>query len=301
MWAYSGIVIILMNIYHIFVTVVKLGSFSSAAKELHRSPSSISKKMSLLEERLNVQLFDRTTRNLAVTEAGRLYYERCQDIAQRINEAESELGGLSEEPSGTIRVTWPHTVSTSNVVDTIADFCEAHPSIKIDVNINNDRVNLIDENIDFAFRMDTLSDSSMVALELMKFEPVICASPAYVSRHGMLGCLEDIADMPLLLLNYPSAIQNHWKTLPGLKGLDIAAHNRVNDINALYKMVKKGMGATLIARHMIEQDLKDGTLIDLLPEHSFGGQPVYLMYHRYRFMPKKLTLFIDYFKDRYRR
>lgn len=289
-----------MNIYQIFVTVVKLGSFSAAAKELHRSPSSISKKMSLLEERLNVQLFDRTTRNLAVTEAGRLYYERCRDIAHRIQEAESELGGLSDEPSGSIRVTWPHTVSTSSVVDTLAEFTQLYPSIKIDVTITNDRINLIDENVDFAFRMENLSDSSMVALEIMKFKPVLCGSAAFVERHGTLGQLEDIAKMPLLLLNYPSVIQNFWKVLPGLKNLEIDAHNRVNDINALYRMAKQGMGAAVLARHMVEQDLESGSLVDLIPHHEFQAQPVYLMYHRYRFMPKKLKLFVEFFKNKYR-
>jgi DNA-binding transcriptional LysR family regulator len=289
-----------MNIYHIFVTVVKLGSFSAAAKELHRSPSSISKKMSLLEERLNVQLFDRTTRNLAVTEAGKLYYERCKDIAHRIHEAESELGGLSDEPSGSIRVTWPHTVSTSSIVETIAEFTKLHPQIKIDVTVTNDRINLIDENVDFAFRIDKLTDSSMVALELMRFQPLLCASPSYVERYGTLSNLEELVDKPLLLLNYPSVIQNYWKTLPGLKGLDISAHNRVDDIYALYNMTKRGIGATILARHMVEKDLAEGQLVDLIPHYEFIAQPIYLMYHRYRFMPKKLNMFIEFFKRAYR-
>ncbi|MFT6908000.1 MAG: DNA-binding transcriptional LysR family regulator [Oleiphilaceae bacterium] len=107
-----------MNSYDIFVEVVKLKSFSAVAKKFHRSPSAISK----LEQKLNVQLVDRTTRSLSVTEASKLYYERCQDISSRMHDAEAELKELSDEPSGTINVTWPTAISYSRVVDVLSDF-----------------------------------------------------------------------------------------------------------------------------------------------------------------------------------
>jgi len=288
-----------MNTYHTFVTVVKLGSFSAAAKKLHRSPSAISKKISLLEQQLNVQLFDRTTRTLAVTEAGKLYFERCQDISQRISEAESELKSFSGEPGGVIKITWPNAISTSSVVDVLGDFTDTFPNIKVAVTVTNDRVNLIDESIDFAFRMDTLSDSSMVAIELFRISPVICASPDFVEKYGMPQNIQALAKTPLLLLNYSNVIQKFWKAFPGMKSLNIEDHHRVNDINALYNMAKKGMGATFIFRHTVEKELEEGALIDLMPNYDLPQLPVYLMFNKFTYMPKKMAVFIEFFKQRY--
>ncbi len=288
-----------MNTYHTFVTVVKLGSFSAAAKKLHRSPSAISKKISLLEQKLNVQLFDRTTRTLVITEAGKLYYERCQDISQRIINAESELKSFSGEPSGVLKVTWPNAVSTSNVVKILAEFAEIYPDIKVEVNVTNDNINLIDESIDFAFRMAPLVDSAMVAIELFRVTPVICATPDFVKKYGMPSNMQALAKMPLLLLNYANLIQKFWKSLPGMKGLNIEEHHRVNDINAIYSMAKQGMGATFIFRHTVEKELAEGKLVDLMPELKLPDLPVYLMYHKFNYTPKKMRVFIDFFKQKY--
>jgi len=285
-----------MNTYHTFVTVVKLGSFSAAAKKLHRTPSSISKKIGLLEQKLNVQLFDRTTRTLAVTEAGKLYYERCQDISRRINNAENELKNFSGEPCGPIRITWPNTISTSKIVDVLAAFTEAYPNIQVDVTVTNDRVNLIDENIDFAFRMDSLLDSSMVAIEILKITPVICASASFVEKYGMPKDMHALAKRPMLLLNHTIAVQKFWKSLPGLKNLNIEEHHRVNDINALFQMATRGIGATLIFRHTVERALANGTLVDLMPDYELPSLPIYLMYHKFNYMPKKMRIFIDFFR-----
>lgn len=288
-----------MNIYQVFITVVKQGGFSAAAKKLHRSPSSISKKMSLLEERLNVQLFDRTTRNLAITEAGKLYYERCLDIAQLIDDAENEVSGLSERPTGTITLTWPNAISSSEILTALGLFNDAYPEIHVDVVVDNAQVNLIDHKIDFAFRLDPTIDSSMIAIELFRISPVICASPSYLERHGPLDSIEDLSSKPLLLLNNASAIQKFWKNLSGMKNLELEEHNRVNDLNALHQMAVNGLGATLMFRHMVEKDIKDGRLVELFETDAFPSQPVYLMFHKSNFMPAKTNAFLSFFKQHF--
>tara|TARA_R110001592_G_scaffold1911_1_gene11857 strand:- start:33340 stop:34221 length:882 start_codon:yes stop_codon:yes gene_type:complete len=288
-----------MSIYQTFITVVKLGSFSAAAKKLCRSPSAISKKIGLLEQKLNVQLFDRTTRTLVITEAGRLYYERCLEISKQISQAENELKELSGEPNGSITVTWPNAISTSNVVAVLSAFSEAFPNIKVNVNITNDSVSLIDESIDFAFRMAPLIDSSLIAIELFRITPVICATPEFVTKFGLPKSLNALSKMPLLLLNHANLIQKFWKSLSGVKDLNIEEHHQVNDINAIYNMAKQGMGATFIFRHTIEKELAEGTLVDLMPNNKLTEIPVYLMYHKFNYTPKKVRAFIDFFKQHY--
>ena len=122
-----------MNTYEVFVSVVKQGSFSKAAKVLHRSPSAICKQMSALEKKLDVQLFDRTTRNLSITEAGQVYYERCKYIKQKINDAEDEIKSLSSESSGILRLTWSNSLSHSRIVDVLRGFSEQYPKINFDI------------------------------------------------------------------------------------------------------------------------------------------------------------------------
>ena len=290
-----------MNIYETFVTVVKLGSFSAAAKSLHRSPSSISKKMSQLEDNLNTQLFDRSTRDLSVTEAGKKYFERCVEISKLINEAESELNDLTGSQSGLLKLTWPNSISSSSIVDTVQRFSEAYPEITLDIKVANEHINLIDENIDFAFRMDPKTDSAMIAIELMQPKPVICASKTLIKKYGNIKGIEDLSRLPLLLLDNNAAIQNFWKSLPGFENLNIVNHHRINDINALCQMVVKGFGASLLFEHMISAELSDGSLVRLAPELQLPSQSVYLMYNPLNYKTKQQSLFIDFFKDYYLR
>lgn len=288
-----------MNIYHIFVTVVRLGGFSAAAKQLHRSPSSISKKMSQLEQRLNTQLFDRTTRNLAITEAGQRYYERCLEIDRLITLAEDELDGLSDDPSGTVTITWPNTISSTPLVGVLARFGEAFPEIKLNVRVINEHLNLIDEHIDFAFRMNPVVDSSMVAIELFTLQPVLCASPAFLARHGQPKSVDELPAQSLLLLNNSSAIQKFWKSLLGMSSLDMDAYHRVDDINALRHMAKEGVGLTLLFEHMIQDNLKQGDLLEVLPTLRLEPQPVYLMFHKNDYRQSKYSAFVDFLKRHY--
>jgi len=287
-----------MNTYDIFITIVKHGSFSAAAKSLHRTPSTISKQMALLEQRLNLQLFDRTTRTLAMTEAGELYYKHCVDIAQRISNAEFELKEFSGEPGGTIRLTWPAAVSTSSVMETLSKFTQNHPGIKIEISVTHDSVNLIKENIDFAFRMSPSEDSSMIAIKLFDMELVICASHDLVKSYNMSN-EKILASLPLLIPNNTQFIKGIRKFIPELMAIDIENHHRVNDISTIYNMAKRGMGVAILFRHIVEKELADGSFKDLTPGCNIPKQPVYLMFNRLSYTSKKLQLFKDFFKQRY--
>ena len=132
-----------MNTYDLFVEVVKFKSFSEAAKKLHRSPSAISKQISQLEQKLNTQLIDRTTRSLSVTEAGRIYYEKCLDISARMQDAEAELKELSEEPQGIINITWPTALSYSKVRESIEENKDGAEAIRNEQNWLKEAVGMV--------------------------------------------------------------------------------------------------------------------------------------------------------------
>lgn len=288
-----------MNIYKIYTCVVEQGSFSAAAKHLHRSPSSISKTIHQLEERLNVQLFSRNTRNLSVTEAGRLYYERCLDITKSIDSAEEALLGVSASQAGTIHITWPNLVSSSNLCLALAEFSRSYPELKLEVSVDNKHINLIDQNIDFAFRLEPNTDSNMIAIELFRVEPVLCASPALMSSHGNPDTIEELEKLPFVLLNNANAMKNLARGFGGLSGLELKEHHRVNDINALLHMTRTGLGVSILFRHMVEQDLASGRLLELAWQQKIPTVPVFLMYHKNEFMPERMRRLIDFMKRYY--
>jgi len=289
-----------MSIYEIFISVVQTGSFSAAAKKLHRTPSSVSKKIIALEEELNVRLIDRTTRDLSVTEAGQLYYERCIEITSLIKQTHEALHGLSGAASGTLTITWPNTISTSQVANDIAAFKRMHPEICVDVTVDNAHINMVNESTDFAFRMNPDMDSSMSAIELFSVRPVICASPALIQRIGTPESTTALAHCPLVILNNNQAIQRFWRAVPGLEGLDVSTFDRVDDLNALYCLVKAGLGVSILREHMVKDDIESGELVALFNDTlTLPLIPVDLMFRKSAYPSAKTRAFVEFFKDRY--
>jgi DNA-binding transcriptional LysR family regulator len=286
-----------MNSYDIFVEVVKLKSFSAVAKKFHRSPSAISKHISQLEQKLNVQLVDRTTRSLSVTEAGKLYYERCQDISARMQDAEAELKELSDEPSGTINITWPTAISYSRVVDVLSEFTAKYPSIKVNLNVSLNVLNLTDDNIDIAFRSGPLNDSPMIAMTIFSMQPIFCAAPVFVERFGFPQTVKELAVLPMLVLNDINILKKARSSFSELKEVNLAQQHSTNDLAANMQMAKKGMGATFVFQHMVEKELAEGSLIQLIPDNPLPPVQVHLMYQKLSYMPKKIRYLIDFFKE----
>jgi len=288
-----------MNIYDTFATVVELGSFSAAAKKLHRTPSAISKQMNLLEQQMEVQLLNRSTRHLSVTEAGQIYYDSCKDISLRLKGTESEINDLHAKPSGNLNITLPDKLANSKVFDVMSDFMREFPDVKVRITITSDHLNLTEENIDFAFRLGPLPDSTMIAIELFNIEPLICVRPDILERYGTPQTIEDLANIPYVFEGHIDLSQRAREQLPTLK-FDHYEHHHVSNHSALYEMAIRGMGAAVLFKHAVEKDLQDGSLIDLTAKIKLNPMPVYLMYQGLSYTPKKIRYFIDYFKEHMR-
>ena len=168
----------------IFVKVVELGSFIAAARALRLPKTSISRKVQELETRLGAQLLHRTTRKLGLTEAGNIYYEHCQRIARHLDEAESAVTQLQSGPRGWLRLTAPYSIGIAWITPLLGEFRTRHPDIRVEMQLNNDTVDLIDSEIDVALRVGDLPDSNLVARRLAVFHSRVYASPHYIERHG---------------------------------------------------------------------------------------------------------------------
>lgn len=285
-----------MNQYETFITVVESGSYSAAAKQLYKSPSAISKQVSALEENLGVQLFDRTTRSQSVTEEGRLYYQHCKEISAKIKTAESEVRSAAGEPSGNIKITWPSGLSYSQISSVLGKFTQAYPKITLEIVSSNDVLNLIDKSIDIAFRSSPKLDSDLIGIELFSVRPIACASPEFVSRYGYASSLDDLSDMPNILPSYIDFAKIMRSNFPDIGRLKLEEQHRANDIASIHNMAKAGIGVAFLFEHIIQSDLDSGQLLNLLPECPLPLLPIYLIHHKSNHMPKKLRLFIDFFK-----
>lgn len=286
-----------MNNYEVFVTVVKQGSFSAAAKVLHRTPSAVSKLMAQLEQKLDVQLFDRTTRTLRMTEAGQMYYARAVDIVRRVKDAESELKEFSGEPCGHIRITFPNALSSSPIIQVLADFSRQYPKVTFDVNVSIDKKKLLEDNFDFAIRVGPLDDSGMVGIKLFDIEPAFCASPDFIERHGFPENLQALLELPLLI---PSNINVIKQTKAMQPDIDWSRVNRLHsgvDIPTFMKLACAGFSATFCFKHLLREYEDRAELIDITPAAIKIRFPVYLVYQNYQYMPIKHRVFIDAFKQ----
>jgi DNA-binding transcriptional LysR family regulator len=168
----------------IFVKVVELGSFITAAKALRLPKTTVSRKVQELETRLGAQLLHRTTRKLGLTEAGNVYFEHSQRISRELDEAESAVGQLQGGPRGWLRITAPYSVGITWIAPLLGEFHARYPEVRVEMLLSNESLDLISKEIDVALRGGSLPDSNLVARRLSVIRTQIYASPIYLERHG---------------------------------------------------------------------------------------------------------------------
>src|SRR5579862_7451509 len=176
----------------LFIKVVESKSFTEAAENLGLSPSAVSKQISRLEDRLGVQLLNRTTRKLGLTEAGAAFYERSARIMVEVEEAEALVSTLHKAPRGLLRVAVPMLLGQMHIAPATAPFLAQYPEMRLELMFTDRSVDLIEEGMDLAIRLDELPDSTMVARRLAPHRRVLCGAPAYFERHGVPKSPEDL-------------------------------------------------------------------------------------------------------------
>ncbi len=290
-----------MNTYQLFIKVVELESLTAAAKVMNKTPSAVSKQIQALESKLGVQLLNRTTRSFSITHAGQLYYQRCIEIARHIENTEVELKDLSDTISGQLKVTWPSVLSSSPVIQSLAQLVKTYPGIKLDVIISNQRLDLVQEGFDFAIRIfgsEDIQDSSLIAIKVAEIQTIYCASAELIKDKGMPKCLEEILALPQIIPTYLPLAQALRRFAPEIDALDMRKHHKASELHTVYHLLKSGLGAAFIARHVVERELAEGSLINLTGE-SLPKLPVYLVYPKLDYQPKLHRCFIDHFKEKF--
>src|SRR5690242_18353706 len=191
----------------VFIRVAELGSFTAAGRSLRMSPAVVSYRIQALEQHLGCRLFNRTTRKLSPTEQRRAFYESSLEIREAVERAEARVASGGAAPRGLLKVTAPLGLGRRVIAPLVAKFRAAHPEIDVRLRLSDYFVDLFSEAVDVAVRMAVLADSSLILRKIADVDRVLCAAPAYLSRHGMPRAIKDLERHQCLLLRFPGSEQ----------------------------------------------------------------------------------------------
>ncbi|RLQ87250.1 LysR family transcriptional regulator [Notoacmeibacter ruber] len=283
----------------IFSHVVSAGSLSAAGRELGLSPAVVSKRLRKLEDRLGTRLLQRTTRQIALTEAGQGFYERIVAVLAAVEEAEAFVSRRSAQAKGTLKISAPTSFGRMHIAPHLTSFMEAHTDLSINLVLSDEFVDIVAEGFDLAIRIAELPDSSLVARRLADVKRVLVASPAYISKHGQPQTFDDLDEHICL----PPHNGEVWR-LEGPDG-EIRAFRpdgplSTNSSEVLREAVVAGMGIALRSTWDVGPELAKGDLVHVLPEWGASKHiGLHAVYPSRRFLPIKVRLFIDYLADLY--
>lgn len=280
----------------IFARVARTGNMSMAGREMGLSPAVVSKRISLLEDRLGARLFQRTTRQLTLTETGEGYFKRVVDILSLVEEAEDYVSRRNTKPRGVLKISAPTSFSRLHINPHLPAFLSRYPDIEIDMQLTDNFVDIIREGFDLAIRIGELEDSSLVAKKLANENRVICAAPRYLAAAGTPKTLADLEAHNCLL----AGAQDMWR-LDGPDGpCDVRVHGnmRSNSAEFIRSAVTQGLGLALRATWDIGPELERGELQIVMPQYRGASKnAIFAVYPCREFMPAKVNAFIEFFGD----
>ena len=282
----------------VFVKVVATGSFSQAARDLGLPKSTVSRKVSQLEERLGARLLQRTTRKVALTEVGAMYHERCARILPELEDAERAVTELQDVPRGLLRIAAPSRFGMLGPV--VAEFLSLYPDVKVEVVCSDRVVDLIEEGFDVAIRAGSLADGSLVARRLMESIPhFLVASPAYVTRRGSPGEPSELARHDCLIFG-GARDPRTWRFRKSGRQVDVTVAGRatINDFQLLRQSALAGHGIARLPAQVACDDLRTGRLVRVIDDWQTAEVPLSLVYPSTRHLSPKVRAFIDLARQR---
>lgn len=278
-----------------YVAVVDGGSFAAAADKLDISRAMVSKQIQKLEEHLGTRLMNRTTRRLSLTETGREFYERSTQIMGDVEEAEQIAGRMTRVPQGVLRVTIPLSYGQHRLATVIADYTQAYPQVQLDISLSDRKVDLIDEGFDLAIRIGALPQSDLIARKLGGVRSIVCASPAYLAKHGAPETPADLA--PHACLGYTlTGTGAEWR-MEGPDGpvaVSISGPIRADNGDIIRLAALGGAGIVFQPHFIVGDDIEAGRLVRLLPEWQSAELGVYAVYPSRKHLSAKVRTFVDF-------
>jgi DNA-binding transcriptional LysR family regulator len=286
-----------LNQMFLFVRVAQAGGFSAASRQLGVPKSTLSRKVSDLEERLGARLLQRTTRKLGLTDAGRVYYDQAARIVADAQIAEQAVGRLQTLPRGLLRVTAP--LSFAMLAPIVVEYLRKHRDVQVDLVCSDRTFNLIEDGFDVAIRAGALADSTLVARSLGGLKRVLVASPRYCKERGIPKEPGDLTNHTCLSFAAGTA-PNTWVLESADQRTEVRVLPRfsVNDLEIMRAAAVDGIGVAWMPGFMCAEDIRQRRLRHLLPEWRSAETPLHAVYPTARHLSPKVATFIELLRSR---
>jgi DNA-binding transcriptional LysR family regulator len=281
-----------------FVEVARALSFTRASKMSGIPIATLSRRITLLEKRVGVRLFARTTRRLALTEPGGRYLERCERIVQDAAAAQEVLKEAAKQLTGHLRLSMPVEFGLTMVAPIIDEFARLYPDITLEADLTPRPANFVDENIDISIRLGEIKDASLIVRRLGGAARLFYASPHYLARYGEPEHPRDLAKHACILQSY-MARSGVWRAVSGKKSVDVNVHGRfsTNNVSMTLKFAEQGHGIAALSPPIARPAYDSGTVRQILTDWGFPLMPVHAVMTS-RLMPARVRAFVDFLASR---
>lgn len=282
----------------IFSQAVALGSFSAVSRDMDVTPAMVSKRVANLEARLGQKLLIRNTRRLMVTEAGQLLYDHCSRALAALDQAAADISNLHDKPTGHLRITAPLMLGAARIAPRLPNFLKQHPQLTMDLNLSIDKIDLYQHRIDVAVRIADAVDPGMVAIKLAPYRRVFCASPEYLERFGTPQTPEDLISHNCLI-SRGVTLNSHWPIKRGEVIDEVAVRGSlVCDSGGVLRLATlAGLGVAMTSKLIVEDDLRDGALVQILSEFTPHHRAIYAVLLQRTDSSRKLAAAVEFLKE----
>jgi len=282
----------------VFSEVVHTRNFTTAAKHLGLTPSAVSKQIGVLENRLGVRLLNRTTRSVNPTEAGILYYDRCRQILEELDEAEQLVADLDSTPRGTLKIAAEPVFGRSILARILSEYSQAFPEVHAELFLTDHSLELVKQGFDAGIHLGELNDPALTPVTFARHNVILCASPGYLESHGHPRQIEDLQSHLLIRISsmefhHPRQLDDYYENL----GIHNKFHLTVNDTDMAYHAAMTGLGIAPLPNYLVMPQIERGRLAHVLPQIETEAHPVRVVHQSNRRISTKAKSFIDFLRN----
>ncbi len=292
-----------VNLLKTFVEVMRRGSFAAVARDHNSDPSTVSRSIASLEKELGVRLFQRTTRRLAPTEAGIVYFERIEPVIGEMDSARSAACEVNDAPRGNIRFTASVSFGQKCITPLLPEFRRRYPDLSVDLVLTDTNLDLVAEWIDLAVRLGPQADSLLIGRKLFDTRYRVCASPDYLARSAPISLPQDLIHHNCVLFPF-SGYRTRWifkDETSNTSEVPVNGNLIISNAVAIHQCTLSGLGPALLANWLVDEDISSGKLVDLFPMHNVTATDfdtaAWLLYPSRNYLALKIRVLIDFLRE----